>query len=327
MIELTLTVTTLLLALLTILPLFPSDHWVCRVWEFPRVQIGCLLAINLLFTISLLNGYTLFLLAILTSLATLYQMWWILPYTILCKKQVKTVADQETNTTITVLTCNVLMTNHSAHKLIERVEEYQPDVLVTLETDTWWEEALRPIHNEYPFRVSKPLDNLYGMHVFSKFEMIDAQVLDLIESNVPSVHCYLKINESLKIRCHFLHPAPPSPTENTKAKARDKELLLVAKQIQQRKEQNEPTIVTGDLNDVAWSPTTKAFLETSGLMDPRLGRGFFNTFHTKYPFMRWPLDHIFHSSHFSLVELKRLSSIDSDHFPLYSKLAYYRKPS
>jgi hypothetical protein len=37
--------------------------------------------------------------------------------------------------------------------------------------------------------------------------------------------------------------------------------------------------------------------------------------------VRCPLDHVFHSDHFRLVELRRLKSVNSDHFPMYISLA------
>ncbi|HKK40547.1 MAG TPA: hypothetical protein VJ949_14095 [Cryomorphaceae bacterium] len=48
----------------------------------------------------------------------------------------------------------------------------------------------------------------------------------------------------------------------------------------------------------------------------------FNTFPVGYPLMRWPLDHLFHSHHFTLNSIKRLPSIGSDHFPLFASLSY-----
>ena len=91
-------------------------------------------------------------------------------------------------------------------------------------------------------------------------------------------------------------------------------MLIVGDQI---KDLDESCIVMGDLNDVAWSRTTRLFQRISGLLDPRVGRHYINTFHADYPLLRWSLDHVFHSTDFALVDMQRLAHIGSDHFPVY----------
>ena len=74
--------------------------------------------------------------------------------------------------------------------------------------------------------------------------------------------------------------------------------------------------------DVAWSHTSELFRRISGLLDPRVGRGLLPTFHANYAFLRWPLDHVFVSADFKVVDMKRLGDVGSDHFPIYIKLSY-----
>jgi endonuclease/exonuclease/phosphatase (EEP) superfamily protein YafD len=315
--------TTLLLLTITVLPFAPSDHWSVRVWEFPRVQIASLLAVNIAFICVLyVFGHEYWLwyvvLLIINSACLVFQLYWIAPYTPFFRPEVEKVS-VDSQQTLVILTSNVLMHNQQPEKLLAHVERVKPDVLVTLETNQWWQDQLSTLHIDYPHRVPVPLDNLYGMHVYSKLQLEDVQVRELIEKGVPSVTCKLIDSKGHAIHAFFLHPAPPSPSENEQAKERDCELRLVACEVQSL---TGPVIVTGDLNDVAWSPTTRDFRQLTGLKDPRIGRGMFNTFHADYSLVRWPLDHIFHSEHFKLVEIKRLDHIGSDHFPLLSILTY-----
>jgi endonuclease/exonuclease/phosphatase (EEP) superfamily protein YafD len=129
------------------------------------------------------------------------------------------------------------------------------------------------------------------------------------------------------VTLYGVHPRPPGlkrrdgeESEREDSDMRDAELLLVAKEV--KKLGDVPVIVAGDFNDVAWSHTTRLFQRIGGLLDPRVGRGLFNTFSTESFLMRYPLDHVFASEHFHLVELRRLPDIGSDHFPMLVVLDY-----
>jgi endonuclease/exonuclease/phosphatase (EEP) superfamily protein YafD len=101
---------------------------------------------------------------------------------------------------------------------------------------------------------------------------------------------------------------------------RDAELVLVAREAA---EADGPTIVAGDLNDVAWSHTSRLFQRISRLPDPRIGRGMFNSFHANYRLLRWPRDHVFVSGDFLLRDMQRLPRFGSDHFPILVRLDHH----
>ncbi|MFI8415815.1 endonuclease/exonuclease/phosphatase family protein [Serratia sp. NPDC078593] len=315
---------TLLLVLVTIAPLSKHPAWWIRVWDFPRLQILALallvFVINLLFLP--LSSPLVWVMIAINLACVVYQAVWIYPYTPLSKPQVLDFSGYQAKPRIRILVSNVLTPNRQAEKLLALVATERPDVLVAVETDRWWEQQLAPLEQDYPYRLACPQDNLYGMHVYSRLPLSDAEIQYLVDKDIPSMHMLVRLVDGTQVRLHCVHPMPPSPTENDESEDRDAELVLVGKSVRDAK---QPVIVTGDLNDVAWSTTTRLFLKVSGLLDPRRGRGMFSTFHSGYPFLRWPLDHVFHSDDFILGSLRRLPCVGSDHFPILVELVYAPK--
>ena len=309
------------IGVVTLLPWSAHPAWWVRVWDFPRLQLAILSLLGSALTAaSALNGAWAWWLQLIFLLTLLYQAWWIWPYTRWHRCEVLDAQTLDDGPVLRVMACNVLTPNRNAAALIALVKAHQPDVWVTLESDQWWQNQLQPLEADYPHRVACPLDNLYGMHLYSRLPLSHTHIAYLVEKDVPSMHVSVHVNEALVVRMHFLHPAPPSPTENEASTERDVELLMVAQSLQNEK---GPVIVTGDLNDVAWSPTTRMFRKISRLLDPRVGRGMYNSFHAKYWFARWPLDHFFHSDHFRVRHIARLPSMGSDHFPVLLELQYH----
>lgn len=309
------TVAALFTVLATLMSFVRRADWWVRVFDFPRLQVASLGVLSLLaypfvFESALLDS----LLVACTGAAAGWQFWRILPYTPLFPKQVQFARDPSSDDTISVVVANVLTSNRNARRLLEIIRNVDPDVILAVETDRWWEAQLAPLEQSHPFALKCPQDNLYGMHLYSRLELRNAEIRYLVQEDIPSMHAGVVMNNGHVLELHCLHPAPPSPTENDTSKERDAELLLVGRELRQC---DRSVIVAGDLNDVAWSDTTNLFQKISGLLDPRIGRGRMSTFHAKYWFVRWPLDHLFHSDDFTLVSMRRLPKFGSDHFPIH----------
>ena len=298
--------------------LIPRDEWWFRGTDFPRLQI---LVVGLLAFVLMIVwdaawdfARELILIGLIAALA--FQLKMVLPYTFFWKKQVKKVraSQLDPDKQISLMVSNVLTPNTQYHLLIALIQKHQPDLVLTLETDQTWQNELSVIEPDYPYRVAVPLDNLYGMHLYSRLKLTETEVKFILSDEIPSIHTRVTLASGNQVQLYCLHPKPPSPTEAKDSTLRDAELLIVGDQIQ---DLDQSCIVMGDLNDVAWSRTTRLFQRISGLLDPRVGRHFVNTFHADYPLLRWSLDHVFHSTDFALVHMERLPHIGSDHFPVY----------
>ena len=307
----------------TVLPILRQTAWWIRACDFPRLQIVAGLVLSLALTLALPHqpSFAYYFFAVSLAVALFYQARRIWPYTPLHRKQVAQAvrAADDNDHHISLLVTNVLMYNRDASRCLGHIRNYQPDVVLAVETDDWWLSQLKGIEKTHPYTCHAPLPNTYGMLVFSRLPLREPQIRYILDKDIPSFHGCVVLPNGVAVNMHFLHPKPPAPQESKTSARRDAELLVVGKVIQRH---HGPTIVAGDLNDVAWSHTSELFRRLSRLLDPRIGRGLLPTFHADHKVLRWPLDHVFHSSHFRLQHLERLTHIGSDHYPIYIRLSY-----
>lgn len=297
------------------------DHWWIRVSDFTHIQVFFLTLVSLitLFFIAPLNDSINIVLASMGVLTLLYQAIIVYPYTPLHTKAAKGIKRVFDEDSISILEANVYMYNTNYQLLLDLIAKMDPDIVITLETGEKWSEALSSLDHDYPHSTKVPLDNTYGMLLFSKLPLTETSINYLVEEEVPSIETIVELGPDTRVKLHIIHPKPPSPSENLKSTERDAEIIIVGKKA---KNEELPVIVAGDLNDVAWSHSTRLFQRISRLLDPRIGRGFFNTYNAKYWLLRWPLDHVFHSDEFLVRRIERLPHIGSDHFPLFIELVY-----
>ena len=300
------------------LPLWKCDHWMVRGWDFPRLQL--LFAAIICLAAVLFNGFGGFvpdgLTALLLVSSIIHLSIRIWPYQPFAGKEV---LDGKGDVGIRLLISNVLMSNRESHKLVALVRDQDPDVLIALETDKRWIDELSVLKDMLPHTVEVPQPDTYGLILMSRIPFENAEVRYLIRGNIPSVHGTFRLASGAPIRFHALHPKPPFPDEDTSSTDRDLELLVVAEEIRKT---GGATLVFGDMNDVAWSHTTRLFRRISGMLDLRVGRGQFSTYHAGHLWMRWPLDHVFVSDEFRLRGMRLLPSVGSDHFPILADISY-----
>lgn len=307
-----------------ITPFFPAignQHWFFRTADFVRLQSIAIEIVCILLLVLLTPSFSTWDWILLFSLigATTYQIFKVFPYSSLYPRKKP---DSPQDGMFSLLAANVLQTNNSFGKFIAEIDKFDPDVVLTMESNSDWEEGLSEIEKTYPYTVKVPLDNFYGMHLYSKIKLENTKINYHIEEDVPSILCEVPINDKTTIFLACLHPAPPSPTENETSKERDAELMTVGKKI---RDIDKPVVVCGDMNDVVWSRPTRLFKKMANMIDPRIGRGFFPTYHAGYRFMRFPLDHLFHTKDLFIGKMIRTENFDSDHFGMYYEVFHKKK--
>lgn len=316
----------ILIIFFTVSPFFPATenpHWFFRTADFVRVQSLFIQLILLILLIFLEEEFHLFSWILTAALvgSMAYQFFKIIPYSSFYpQKKDKTKSDGH----VSILAGNVLQTNSCYPDFLNEIKRFDPDLVLTMESNKDWENCLSPIEKDYPFSVKVPLENFYGMHLYSKKKVNNVKVKYQIEDDKPSIFFDYHIDDNPPIFFCCLHPAPPSPTENETSKEADAELILTGTKI---RHEDKPTVVCGDMNDVVWSRTTRLFKKMTGMIDPRVGRGFFPTYNANYFFLRFPLDHLFHTKDLFVGKMIRSNYFGSDHYAMYYEIHHKKNVS
>lgn len=218
--------------------------------------------------------------------------------------------------TLSVLSCNVWMMNHGYAGLTAAIHAKDPDVIVLLETDQRWYGEMRRSLTKYQHHKAEIREDYYGVAVFSKYPMA-ATVEHLHDTAKPSVRCRI-YHPSGDLALWGMHPEPPFLPAAWVRHRRELEQVMFRIQ-----EERLPAVVTGDLNTAPWGCSFRDHL--SVLADSARGRGLATTWPSPLPrFLRIPIDHLLHSSHFVTLSHEVLSGIGSDHRPIFVRLTNQR---
>ena len=329
--QLTLGIIVGLLAVATLAPLIDTRRWYIRVWDFPRLQLAAIAGLALiagLWRIGTSQPKDPMSTFVLVAVCTALMLWHLNPvvkYTRFTRVSVKD-SNEDTLEPIRVAVSNLDKRNKFRDIAADELESFDADVLVLIEVDAEWFEALNQLRAKYSYHIDVVEEDGLGLCVWSNREILNSEVRYLVSDDRPSIWLTFRYPSRDSgcgtINFVAIHPTPPalkkSNGERFDSKIRDAELVVLAEEIVDQGDQ--AWIVTGDFNDVAWSPTTRLFERVSGLQDVRTGRALLNTYHARYPFLRYPIDHVYVSCGFRLSELSRYKVTGSDHFAVLAAL-------
>jgi len=307
--------------ILTFMPFIALDFWWVRMFDFPHLQLTILTSIaTILYLIKFdFKEYRDYIFILVLTSCTILQFLKIYPYTVFADFEVLN-ASKAPKSKISIYTANVFQKNKKSKSLIHQITTLNADLMLFTEVNTRWLNIVsKNLPKDYKYKVEYPLDNTYGMIMYSKLPLLNPEVEFLVSDSIPSIHSKVILKSNDTIQVYAIHPTPPMPRENPMSTDRDTEMMKIAKLSLNSK---IPVITFGDFNDVAWSQTSKLFKKVGKFLDIRYGRALYNTFNAKSYIFRWPLDHVFITKEFRHISSKTCEDINSDHFPLYVELSF-----
>lgn len=307
----------------SLLPLIDTDTWWIRFLDFPRLQLSVillgLLALFFLVRRRLGGGGVA---ALLIAGATLaYHGSKLHPYSGFTGEALAAAGECGPEDSLRVMVANVLKKNEQAEPFLQTVAAAEPDLLLVMETDEWWDRHLGALDATYPERAQHvPEDHgAFGMHVFSRLPLDAPEFLFWFDNFTPTLSTGVTTRGGRTVRFLGLHPQPPHWSQPSTM--RDGHIMRAALEA---REVDQPVVVAGDFNAVPWEEVARRAARIGGLIDPRIGRGYHATFSADSMLMWWPLDQVLFQEEIRLMEFEVLPSFGSDHLPVVADLCLSR---
>lgn len=216
-----------------------------------------------------------------------------------------------------VVLANVLYENRRYELFKNLVNEEQPDILIAQEVTDEWLDEMKFLRETYPYfrEVHQPHGS--GIALFSRFPLLQCEVIALGLEERPGITARLQIDEAIITLLTF-HPY--APVRRDHYRHRNLQLAEASRLI---KTLPQPLIVIGDLNTTMWSPYFDQLLQARELVNTRRGFGLLPTWPLwlLLPFLMLPIDHCFVTPDIAIHNTRTGGRTGSDHLPLIVDLS------
>jgi len=240
-------------------------------------------------------------LAAVVALSLAINLWHVTPYYLPAGHS------SAANQSLRVMTLNVLTSNTRFDAVKKLIAREQPDLLVLLEVNGAWIDALADLQTTYKHHLVRPRGDNFGIACYSRVENSKLRAQDFGDAEVPSVVAQFDW-QGESVTLIGTHPLPPTSPSNSAL--RNNQLTAVAEFA--RKQPGE-VVVVGDLNITPFSPYFGDLLAASGLADSSRGHGIHATWSTRIEWLGLPIDHVLHSPDLVVVDRRVGPDVGSDH--------------
>ena len=221
-------------------------------------------------------------------------------------------------TTIRLMSFNVLAKNPNHKDVLDLIKKNDPDVLLVVEYSDTWVAPLSVLEETYPHRLTVPRWHGFGIAFFSKIPISDSTTVQLADNRTdgPALSIKLKVG-GRDLRLVGVHAVSPINIE--RLQTRNVQFQDITRYLSQCE---EPTVLLGDFNCTTWSPYLQKLMNDSDLSDSRRGFGYLPTWNAKdWPF-QIPIDHFLVSDQIHVHDRSvGDDSAGSDHFPIFCEVS------
>lgn len=288
--------------LLSILPNIISEYWLIDIFSSFKLQYLFVGFVLLFIVITILKNKALAL--VLLTVSLVWNGYFIVPYYIAS-------ADTQSTSkhTFKISSINLLSSNSELELVKDYIQKEDPDILVLMELTPRWEKELKPIIDDFPFKILMTRTDNFGIALLSKFKM-ESSVDYVDPHNKPTIISRLTIKNHI-FSIIATHPVPP--INQTSFDSRNKQLQHL---LNQSTDYSENVILIGDLNTSSFSNHFQALI-SQDLKDSRIGFGLLPTWPAEFTIFQTTLDHCLVSQHLKIIERASGNYVGSDHLPIH----------
>ncbi len=189
------------------------------------------------------------------------------------------------------------------------VSDADPDILVLEEISSVWMSDLAWLKNSYPYSLAQPREDNFGIGLFSKLPLAEANVVYIGDAKVPSIIASVSTTHT-NLRVIATHTLPPSGRNYSRW--RNDQLEKLPDYVQSPL----PVLLLGDLNVTPWNYHFRCLLARTSLLDSAKGYGVQPTWPNYNPLLLIPIDHCLHSTDITIVDRRVGEDVSSDHYPV-----------